>query len=428
MQILYLLLGGIVGAIIGWLLRAQKAPMRDERIENELREQLGKRDAELVAVQNKATEESRAQQEQQRSLVARNGALEADVKNLNERLTEERGQIAALQEKFEKEFAAVSSKLLLESSTRFDQQSTASLDKLLKPLKDNLTEFKTSLDATRKETGEHSALLKDQVNRIGDEATNLSKALRGDVKVMGNWGENMLDQILEKSGLQRDIHYRRQKGAKDADDEQQRFLDVVVDLPDKRNLVIDSKVSLRNFDDWVNSADETVRAESMAKHVDSIRRHFRGLGGKRYQETLGINAPDFVLMYVPIEAAFFSAMAQEPGLFAEALEQNVVIITNSTLLATLRTVAHVWRLADQQKNAFEIADRGGKLYDKFVGFIEDLKDVGEALTTGQKAWEAASNKLHTGSGNLVRQAEQLKALGAKAAKALPAQNVERSIE
>ena len=238
----------------------------------------------------------------------------------------------------------------------------------------------------------------------------------------------MLDQILEKSGLQRDIHYRRQKGAKDADDEQQRFLDVVVDLPDKRNLVIDSKVSLRNFDDWVNSPDEAIRADSMTKHVDSIRKHFRGLGSKRYQDTLGINAPDFVLMYVPIEAAFFTAMAQEPGLFAEALEQNVVIITNSTLLATLRTVAHVWRLADQQKNAFEIADRGGKLYDKFVGFIEDLKNVGEALAAGQKAWEAASNKLHAGSGNLVRQAEQLKALGAKAAKTLPARDVERSLE
>jgi DNA recombination protein RmuC len=166
--------------------------------------------------------------------------------------------------------------------------------------------------------------------------------------------------------------------------------------------------------------------EQLDRHVEATRRHIRELGDKRYHDTHGINTPDFVLMYIPIEAAYFSAIAREPALFAEGLERNVVLITNSTLLATLRTVSNVWRLADQQKNAIEIADRGGKLYDKFVGFIEDLGNVGEALNDGQRAWEAANNKLHTGAGNLVRQAEQLKSLGAKASKALPAALVEKA--
>ena len=235
----------------------------------------------------------------------------------------------------------------------------------------------------------------------------------------------MLDQILEKSGLQRDLHYRRQRGAKDTEGGQ-RILDVIVELPEKQSLVIDSKVSLRSFEESVNTLDEAAQLIHLDNHVDALRVHFRELGARRYHDIYGINTPDFVLMYVPIEAAFFAAISRVPGLFAEALEKNVVLTTNSTLLATLRTVAHVWKLADQQKNAQEIADRGGKLYDKFVGFVDDLQNVGEALKAGQEAWEKASNKLHTGAGNLLRQAEQLKKLGAKATKALPAPLLEKS--
>jgi DNA recombination protein RmuC len=270
-------------------------------------------------------------------------------------------------------------------------------------------------------------LLKEQVSRIGTEAANLSKALKGDVKVLGNWGENMLDQILEKSGLQRELHYRRQRGAKDVEGDQ-RFLDVIVDLPEKRNLVIDSKVSLRAYEESVNAVDDAARLTGLQRHIESLRKHFKDLGAKRYHDIHGINTPDFVLMYVPIEAAFFAAIAREPGLFAEALDHNVVLITNSTLLATLRTVSHVWQLADRQKHVLEIADRGGKLYDKFVGFEKDLQDVGKALDAAQDAWKGAADKLCTGPGNLVRQTEQLKTLGAKAAKSLPPASVEKADE
>ena len=417
--LLALLLGGGIGLVIGWLLgsRKQVAAPADSRVEDELRQQV--------------TQGERKQhelQEQLRALDKRNGELGAELKSLGERLVTERQQLETIQEKFRKEYEAVSNKLILDNTSRFNQQSTESLGKLLAPLKETLGEFKASLDTTRKETATHSALLKDQISRISAEAANLSRALKGDVKALGNWGENMLDQILEKSGLQRELHYRRQRGAKDAEGDQ-RYLDVIVDLPEKKgNLVIDSKVSLRAYEESMNAVDDATKLAGLDRHVEAMRKHFRDLGAKRYQDIHGINTPDFVLMYVPIEAAFFAAITREPGLFAEALDRNVVLITNSTLLATLRTVAHVWRLADQQKHVLEIADRGGKLYDKFVGFVDDMQAVGDSLDKARKAWEDASTKLHTGSGNLVSQTEKLKQLGAKAAKSLPNALLEKASE
>jgi DNA recombination protein RmuC len=349
------------------------------------------------------------------------GELAEKVKSLQERLLTQKAEIEGIQLRFQKDFEAIANRLLLENSSRFGQQSTESLDKLLSPFRENLKDLRAKLESVQQDTATHSALLKDQISRIGAEAANLSKALKGDIKVLGNWGENMLDQILERSGLQMGLHYRRQSSAKETSGEQ-RFLDVLVQLPENKHLVIDSKVSLRCYEDYVNCEDEAARSERLEAHIACIRSHFRGLGAKRYQDVHGISTPDFVLMYIPIEAAFFSAVGHEPGLFSEALEKNVVLTTNSTLLATLRTVAHVWRLADQQKYALEIADRGGKLYDKFVGFIEDLRAVGGALKNAQAVWEEADRKLHQGSGNLVGQVEKLRALGVKASKKLTLSN------
>ena len=420
--------GGLLIAIIWWFVRRQSkrtvalANSRDDLIHGqealvaELRRQIAQRDEKQLTLE-----------EQLYAFNQRNGELSAEVKSLTERLATERQQLETIQERFRTEFETISTKLIAENTSNLNRQSAESLETVLKPLKEKLGEFKVSLDKTHDATTTNSALLKEQVSRIGVEAANLSKALKGDVKALGNWGENMLDQILEKSGLQRDVHYRRQRGAKDAEGDQ-RFLDVIVELPERRNLVIDSKVSLRAYEESVNAPDETARQEWLSQHIESMRKHFKELGGKRYQDIHDINSPDFVLMYVPVEAAFFAAIAREPGLFAEALDHNVVLITNSTLLATLRTVAHVWRLADQQKHVLEIADRGGKLYDKFVGFVEDLQSVGKSLGDAHAAWEKAANKLQTGPGNLVRQAEQLKILGAKAAKSLPNALLEKADE
>lgn len=381
--------------------------------ERKARSQLAQEHAEARAGLDRLQAELLAQRRQ-------NGELTEKARFLEERLGTQRQDIEGIQQKFQKEFEAVANKLLMENSSRFGQQSAEGLDKLLAPLRDNLKDFKVKLDTVQQETATHSALLKDQIARIGTEAANLSKALKGDVKVLGNWGENMLDQILNRSGLQLGLHYRRQSAAKDETGEQ-RFLDVIVDLPEGQHLVIDSKVSLKAYEEYLNCPEETARGRHLEAHVDCIRSHFRGLGAKRYQDIHGISTPDFVLMYIPIEAAFFVAVGQEPGLFSEALEKNVVLITNSTLLATLRTVAHVWRLADQQKYALEIAARGGRLYDKFVGFVEDLRGIGSALDSAHKVWEEATRKLHQGAGNLVGQVEKLRTLGVKASKRLPAE-------
>jgi DNA recombination protein RmuC len=357
--------------------------------------------------------------------------LDAKVTFLNERLAGERAEMQKIQEAFRKEFEAISNGLLVKNAEHFKQQSSESLDKLLGPLRENLKDFRTRLEEAYKDTATQNAVLRDQISRIGTEAANLARALKGDVKVLGNWGENRLDQILEKSGLQLGFHYERQHAATDMEAEQRRYLDVIVKVPNDKAatpsyLIIDSKVSLTNYEAHCNASDEPVRTLHLEKHIESIRKHVKDLAAKRYQDLYGINAPDFVLMYIPLESAFFAAVTHEPGLFAEALDRNVVLITNSTLLATLRTVAHVWRLAAQQENAAEIARRGGALYDKFVGFVEDLEGIGKGIVTSQKSYEEAVKKLHQGRGNLVRQAEDLKTLGAKASKSLPAPLVEKS--
>ena len=352
--------------------------------------------------------------------------LGARVESLAEKLAQERGELQKIHEAFRKEFEAVSHRLLVENANHFKEQSSEGLAKLLDPLRENLKDFKSRLEETSSEAGKQNAVLKDQIARIGTEAANLARALKGDVKVLGNWGEQRLDQILEKSGLQLGVHYERQHSADDTEAGQRRFLDVIVKLPDGKHLVIDSKVSLTSYEAHLNTDDDLLRAAHLQKHIESVRRHVKELAAKRYQDLYGISSPDFVLMYVPLEAAFFAAVAQEPDLFSEALDRNVVLITNSTLLATLRTVSSVWRLAAQQENATEIARRGGALYDKFCGFVEDMQALGKSLGASQKSYDEAFKKLRDGRGNLVRQAGELKTLGAKASKSLPAELLEKA--
>jgi len=408
------LLGGalVTAGIFAWFRLRRRAGVllaNARSVEVELRDQIQRREGELTAVRADLAATNQ-----------RNGELAARLETANQTLAAERERIQNLQEEFQKEFKRISNQQLLDNRSEFSKQSTESLETILKPFRDELKDFKTKLESTQLETANYSALLKNEVSRIGTDATNLAKALKGDVKVLGNWGENMLDRILEKSGLQEGLHFRRQQSGTDAGGDRWR-LDVIVDLPDNKHLVIDSKVSLNCYEQQANASDDLLRTKHLKDHLDCLRTHIRNLSTKRYHELYGINSPEFVLMYIPIEAAFFVAVSEDPLLFSEALEKNVVLTTNSTLLATLRTAASVWRVADQQRHAIEIARRGGQLYDKFVGFINDLQDVGKALQKSHEAWEAASNKLHTGTGNLVRQVELLRELGVKASRALPAE-------
>ncbi len=471
-----LLLGVLLGAAIGWLLGSRKsaaAQATQQAVENSAQEQRAESEQALrearearAAAEAQLTE-TRAELAQEQSThaaaAARLGELEkslaelreeerrsqtretelsgqilsaekarselgARVESLTEKLAAERGELQKIHEAFRKEFEAISHRLLVENANHFKEQSSEGLAKILDPLRENLKDFKSRLEETSSEAGKQNAVLKDQIARIGSEAANLARALKGDVKVLGNWGEQRLDQILEKSGLQLGVHYDRQHSANEAEDGPRRFLDVIVKLPDGKHLVIDSKVSLTSYEAHLNTDEDALRTVHLQKHIECIRRHVKDLAAKRYQDLYGISSPDFVLMYIPLEAAFFAAVAHEPDLFSEALDRNVVLITNSTLLATLRTVSSVWRLAAQQKNAADIAQRGGALYDKFCGFITDLEKVGAALAEGQKQYDDAMRKLSHGKGNLVRQTEELRRLGAKASKSLPAPLLETARE
>jgi len=412
---MYLTLGLLAGVVITgifiWFRRKPSGVLlaNTRTIEDELRDQIQRREKEVGGLRTDLA-----------AISQRNGELAERVETLNQTLVAERERVKNLQDEFQKEFKRISNQQLLDNRSEFSKQSTENLETILKPFREELKDFKRKLEDTQLETANYSTLLKNEVGRIGTDAANLAKALKGDVKVLGNWGENMLDRILEKSGLQEGLHFRRQQsGIGEGGD--RRRLDVIVDLPDNKHLVIDSKVSLNCYEQQANASDDLLRAKHLDAHLDCLRAHVRNLSAKRYHELYGINSPEFVLMYIPIEAAFFVAVSEDPLFFSEALEKNVVLTTNSTLLATLRTAASVWRVADQQRHAIEIAKRGGQLYDKFVGFIGDLQDVGKALQKSREAWDAASSKLHTGTGNLVRQVELLRELGVKASRALPAE-------
>jgi DNA recombination protein RmuC len=405
--------GGLFGAFVVWRLKSRHpfavVTANARTVEDELRAQVERRESELLAIRADLATTNQ-----------RNGELSERLKVANETLATERDRIQNLEEEFQKEFKRISNQQMLDNRSEFSKQSAENLETLLKPFREELKDFKAKLENTQLETANYSVLLKNEVSRIGTDATNLAKALKGDVRVLGTWGENMLDRILEKSGLQEGLHFRRQQSSVGEGGDRRR-LDVIVDLPDNKHLVIDSKVSLNCYEQQANSTDDLLRTKHLKAHLDCLRTHVRNLSAKRYHELYGINSPEFVLMYVPIEAAFFVAVSEDPSLFSDALDKNVVLTTNSTLLATLRTAASVWRVADQQRHAIEIARRGGQLYDKFIGFINDLQDVGKALQKSREAWDAASNKLHTGTGNLVRQVELLRELGVKASRALPAE-------
>ena len=373
-------------------------------------------------------------------------AARADVKHWNEacqrseqretetrtRLTEQhqasQERIALLErvrEEFSDRFKALASDLLEEKSRKFSEQNVASIGMLLNPLREQLGDFrKTVSDVYDKESRERALLkaeidsLKNLNQRISEDALNLTRALKGEARTQGAWGELVLERVLEASGLQKGREYETQIVLKDDDGGRPRP-DVIVRLPEGRDLIIDAKVSLTAYERYCSATDDYERGLQLNAHVQSLRNHVKELSGRRYGELPGVNSLEFVLMFVPVEAAFIEAVHHDDALHAFALEKQVVIVTTSTLLATLRTVASLWRFDDRNRNAFEIAERAGKLYDKFVGFVEDIEEARKRLDAARDALASAGSKLATGRGNLVGQVEKLRELGAKAGKQLP---------
>jgi DNA recombination protein RmuC len=342
-------------------------------------------------------------------------------------------ELAKQQEQLRKDFELMASKILDEKSEKFTLQNKENIKQILNPLQEKIQIFEKKVDDTQKESiSMHSALkeqllgLKDLNQQMAKEATNLTKALKGDSKTQGNWGELVLERVLEKSGLEKNREYFVQQNFQ-REDGSRVMPDVVLHLPDSKKMIIDSKVSLTDYERMVNSDDDE-RAMYLKAHVNSIKKHVDQLSAKNYQDLYDIESPDFVLMFIPIEPAFAVAINEDNSLYNKAFEQNIVIVTPSTLLATLRTIDSMWNNEKQQQNAIEIAKQAGALYDKFEGLVQDLTGVGKKIDAAKTDYSAAMNKLVEGKGNLISRVERIKKMGAKANKSLPESIIRRAAE
>lgn len=433
MEWMFLLIGLTLGGFVGWLLAKSRLAsqlseksslLKAEQERNlELKQQIGELESRL--------EKERIRiEELNRSL----SATEADYRNLEERLAERQKELAELQTKFTAEFENLANRILEEKSRKFSEQNKTALSDLLAPLKDKISSFEKKVEETYDRELRDKLSLREEVkklyelnHKISEEANNLTRALKGDVKKQGDWGEVILETILERSGLVRDREYRKQVVGKNAEGETIRP-DYLVMLPDNRHIIIDSKVSLVAYEQFVNADDDEQRNYYLKAHLESMKNHVKLLSDKNYFSSLEFNTPDFVLMFVPIEASFAAALQADPELFNFAWDKRIVIVSPTTLLATLRTVASIWKMEKQSQHAFQIAEESGKLYDKFVAFVEDLKKIGHQINQARDTYTEAMRKLYEGKGNLVTRAEKIRELGARTTKTIDPKLVERASE
>jgi len=390
---------------------------------NALKEQLYKSDQDKESIRK-----------QKDSITIELTKLEADYNNLQVKNSEQKDEVEKLQEKFTKEFENLANKILDEKTNKFTELNRENIKNILNPLQEKIQHFEKKVEDTHKESISHHASLKEQILGLKDlnlqmskEAINLTKALKGDSKLQGNWGELVLERVLEKSGLEKDREYFVQQSF--VTEEGNRVLpDVVINLPDNKKMIVDSKVSLTHYERFVNEEDDALQQQYLKEHVNSIKRHVEQLGGKNYHDLYKIESPDFVLLFIPIEPAFAVALNEDNSLYNKAFEKNIVIVTPATLLATLRTIDTMWNNEKQQKNAIEIARQAGALYDKFHNLMVDLTAVGKDMDKAKSNYSAAMNKLFEGKGNLITSVEKIKKLGAKAKKALPEAIINKAIE
>lgn len=358
---------------------------------------------------------------------------EAEIQNLQNKNKEQKDEVEKLQEKFTKEFENLANKILDEKSIKFTEQNQKNIKNILHPLQEKIQLFEKKVEESRKENyGIHQALkeqlmnLQNQNLKITQEAENLTKALKGDSKMQGNWGELVLERVLEKSGLEKDREYSVQQSFT-REDGTRVLPDVIINLPDGKKMIVDSKVSLTDYERYINS-EEDMKERFLKDHINSLKKHVDQLSAKKYEDLYEMESPDFVLMFVPIETAFSIAVNNENTLYNKAFEQNIVIVTPSTLLATLRTIDTMWNNEKQQKNAIEIARQAGALYDKFEGFVSDLTRVGKKMDEAKTEYKGAMNKLVEGKGNIITRIEKLKKMGAKAKKSIPEPILKRAEE
>ncbi|MCL5031532.1 MAG: DNA recombination protein RmuC [Bacteroidetes bacterium] len=445
MEILFLIIGILLGAVTVWMILKSKLeaakgipPEEAEALKaqiNNLNVELSKSEVKNKLIEEnlkQASNELNSERAKVLQLSSELSSLKSDYSNLQNKLDEQKSELEKLQEKFTKEFENLANKILDEKSTKFTQQNKDNLDQILKPLNDKIKDFEKKVDDVYVADSKERAGLIQQIKTLHElnqqmskDAANLTNALKGQTKTQGNWGEFILESILEKSGLVKGREYLVQESM--TTESGKRFQpDVLVNLPENKTIVIDSKVTLVAYEKYCSGEDENERSSALREHILSIKNHIKNLSSKNYQQLYQIQSLDFVLMFLPVEPAFSLAVQYEAGIFNEAFEKNIVIVSPSTLLATLRTIASIWRQENQNKNALEIARQSGALYDKFVGFVDDLINVGNKIDAAKGSYSDAMKKLHEGSGNLVSRAEKIKILGAKTTKSLPKPLLDRT--
>jgi len=432
---LFLLLAAIcllIGAFIGNLIAKLKGKSETSKLEAQL-EQSYLQEEKLSEQFSKIEFEREELRKEKDFLTVALTKRNSELDNLESKLREQKADVEKLQEKFTNDFEVLANKILESKSEKFTKQNKDNLDGILKPLQEKIEKFEKKVDESHKESIDRHAMLRQQIiglkelnEQMSKEATNLTKALKGDSKTQGNWGELVLERVLEKSGLEKDREYFVQNSFT-TDDGKRVLPDVVLHLPDSKKMIIDSKVSLVAYERYVNEDDKDIQTQYLKEHLGSLKKHIEQLSEKNYQDIYKIESPDFVLLFVPIEPAFAVALNVDNSLYNWAFEKNIVIVTPTTLLATLRTIDSMWNNEKQQQNALEIATQAGRLYDQFVNLTDDLIKVGNQLNTVKGSYDGTMKKL-TGKGNLITRVEKLKKLGSKASKHINEKLIEKALD
>ena len=426
--------GMLIGFLIGWLLARLKYGGPSVRNESFLQNFASKESFQIIENQLFAAKNEINVKNSDILLLEKALATkDRDIMYLEEKLIHWKKDFDALQARARTEFENVANRILEEKSKNFTQQNEKQLNDLLQPLRENIKDFGRDMERRFTDESKDKISLKNEIvqlrdlnMRLSSDAQLLASALKGDAKVQGDWGEFQLEMVLEKAGLTKDIHYRSQPSYKDVNGQDKRP-DFIINLPNDKHLIVDSKVSLKAYEQFFNAKEEEDKKKFLGAHLQSIRSHIKDLNGKQYQELYQINSPDYLMLFIPIEPAFAVALQNDSKLFLDALEKNIVIVTTSTLLATMRTVSYIWRQERQKKNVLEIARQSGMLYDKFVSFIDDLNEIGIKLSAAQSVWHGAMNKLSDSKkfgDTLIGRAEKIKKLGAKTSKELPKELLE----
>ena len=442
--IIALIIGLMTGSMTVWLVMRTLSLSAVDRAQRDGQINTARLNEQLLASQNMVlaqTERLETLQDEQINLTMLHETLVRERERLDTTLELERSQakeklafLENAEEQLSNRFKTLASEILEEKSKKFTDQNKTNLNQLLEPLKIKITEFQGQVNEVYIQEGKDRSALSEQVkqlmalnNQLSEDAHNLTLALKGQAKVQGNWGELILERILEASGLRKGHEYEVQE-SHSREDGSRVQPDVVIHLPENRHLIIDAKVSLTAYEVYAKTENDSESDAATKRHLESIRSHIKGLSEKNYQQLYGVKSLDFVLMFIPIEPAFMLAIAHDENLWLDSWNRNILLVSPSTLLFVVRTVAHLWRQEQQNHNAQEIARRGAELYDKLAGFVEDLDMLGKRLRQAQETYDGAYNKFTSGKGDVIRQAEMLKQLGVEPDKKLPQSLLDRSSE